>query len=278
MLDEKNKYKNYIYLKMDVSDIIKNYENTKLFQVLINIILVYNNARKATLVELNNFDENDIDEYNSVINKFIKYYELYTINDYSSDYRYFIVKVKTDIPKNENEIAELLEFNCIGHDYSNKNIIRVFVNIIEKETEEMIYAEVCEQGRVDLKILESNLIRKINKFNKVMEKNNLHYSFEYNIITEYPDNYYLDNYENKSFVEENLYKYRNILYNEYYDNSMFVQDPNLILTHFDIFKFIITKIKDKTFDEIYSNIKPLTPQYFQLMKEFENFDNKLFNM
>jgi hypothetical protein len=42
---------------------IEEYENTNLFQVILNILLVYQDTRKATLIEWNNFTKEERETY-----------------------------------------------------------------------------------------------------------------------------------------------------------------------------------------------------------------------
>ena len=94
------------FIKMDI---ISVFRNTPVFEFILNILLVYSNARNATLLEWNNYDKETTKKYKPIIHCIIEDLQLHTFVDPFADYREFVTK---NSPKTHDEIANLLEFTC----------------------------------------------------------------------------------------------------------------------------------------------------------------------
>lgn len=234
--------------------LLNKYEGTNLFQILLNIVLVYAKARDATLVELNNFPVKEIKKNKEVIEKLIKDLNLNSLQEPFSDYRFFVVKESLPEPETDEDIAEILEFICKGHDYSNQDIIRLAPSIYEKKSGEEIIAEICESDKISMDQLDQLIKNKIKRMNKAMKSLNLEYRFDYSVKKIYPRNFLLEESRKIDFVKKNLGEYVNLIYNYFYPNSKFVKNPDLILENFDLFLIIISIIESGYLEKKFGNI------------------------
>ena len=127
----------------DIKNLLNIFENTKLFSMIMNIILVKYGGRYATLIEKNNFSKTEQDTFSKILDVIIKNLNLSKTQDFVS-YRYYVTKTKITTPKNQSEIAKLLGFYCKNHDFSNTSIKRISLDILEVNTNDQIYVEVGE--------------------------------------------------------------------------------------------------------------------------------------
>ena len=111
---------------------IKKYENSELFEILLNIYLVAHNGRDVALLE---FNKDNVSgklskkkNLTSVLRKktkeFVKKFfptSIILIPDFSN-IRYFAFRRDFNLeePTTDEDIAKLLGFLCVGHDYSNR--------------------------------------------------------------------------------------------------------------------------------------------------------------
>ena len=217
----------------------------QLFQMVLNIILVKLDVRKSTLIELNNFDKSSQSVYKSILNTVIR--KMKMVKTKNTSYRYFVTNNKIKIPKTDSEIAELLGFECIDHDFSNQNIDRVSYSIIEKKTNYEIYIEVCEKGKIknlEKYKMEAVQKRKVKTWNKKLN-GILPYNFVLQIedIPAITDFLLRDNYTDKKYVKKNIHEYINIIYNEFFDGSKLSESGSLIMDNFKKFIFIMDNLK-----------------------------------
>jgi hypothetical protein len=262
---------------MEDLDWIQSYENTSLFQIILNILLVSQDVRRATLIEWNNFTKEEREIYETLGNQFISDLGLSTFPDPLSDHRIFVVKDKNiKLPKTDQDIANLLEFVCEGHDYENQDKHRISGHIIETNTNAMIYAEVCEQSKMSKDKLEKYLRKKASQFNDAMERLGLKYTFDYFIDEIIPRKELLQNFTDQEYVSNHLNAYIQLLYNEFYDKTRFVKKPELVMERFDIFNFIMEMIKNGDIDKLYKQVTPLSKEYDVLLVSLSDFESQLF--
>jgi hypothetical protein len=256
------------------------YEDTLLFQMILNILLVQSGARDATLIELlNNIPIEDKEYYRQEIDMWIKKFDLHIIPDYSSSERFFIVKNESlKTPETQDEIATLLGFLCIGHDFSNDQIERIGGIITEQKTGAAVYAEYCEASKISKEQVEEHFQKYVDRFNQAIQEYDLPYRFTYKVTVDKPLHYYLERASDQDFVKNNLFEYITILQNYYFERSRFILDHDLFSTHPEIFQFIIEKIQDGSMEDLYQQIKETTNNdYEKIMEAFITFENELFN-
>src|SRR3972149_2371782 len=147
---------------------LSKYENIPIFQMLINIILVANNVRQATLIEHNNYSIQDRFKYQNIIDRWINMFGLKTMIDPLCSYRTFVFKDKPIPIKNDNDIALFLGFYCINHDFSNINTFRSIGSIIESKTHHDIYVETGETSKLNHAHFSTFLALKTKLFNQCM--------------------------------------------------------------------------------------------------------------
>ena len=233
-----------------MESLLNSYENTKLFSMIMNIILVKYGGRYATLIEKNNFSKTEQDTFSKILDVIIKNLNLSKTPDLVS-YRYYVTKTNITTPKNHQEIAELLGYYCKDHDFSNTSLKRVSLDILEVQTNSQIYVEVGEYSKVDIKKLTEFGNNKCKLWNSIMKKLSLPYSFTTSIEIIEPIETYMSRYNEIEFVKDNLEEYGNILYNNFVRTSTFVENIELIIEYFDIFVFIMDKINEKIIDKLF---------------------------
>ena len=125
-----------IWMPPNYTELLKLLEKKYLlFDMILNIVLVKLGARPATLIELNNFD--NIDDkvksmYKQILDIIIE--KMNMIKTKNTSYRYFVTNNKIRRPKNDNEIAKLLGFECVGHKFFIEDIDRISYSIYETKT------------------------------------------------------------------------------------------------------------------------------------------------
>lgn len=257
---------------MNPIHLLQQYKDTPLFEMIINLILVKNGDRYACLIETDNFDPDNRDKYTELILSLATNMKLYIIPHKDISYRYFISKEYIDTPKSDEEIATILGFYCIGHEYWNSNIPHIVATIYEITTDKSIIVEVCNLS-ANMKSLKSNLLSKVHKFNKSMK--NTIYRFDYKIHIEYPEQYYIDNVNDIEFVKRNINKYSEIMYNDFYENTIFKQ-PHEIIDKYPLFLFLFNKVTiNKELEDLYNNVKPLSESYYELMNKLSFIEHEL---
>jgi prefoldin subunit 5 len=239
---------------IDFVSLLKKYEDTNLFEILLNIILVYGNARSATLVELNNLTPEERKNEKDMIYKLISTLKLNTLQDPFISYRFFVTKNSLSTPETQEDIAKILEFVCIGHDFGNQEIVRLGSSIYEKKTNRPMITEVCESEKISRDKLKEILKSKIKKMNDTMKKMNLEYRFHYSIAKSYPKEYLIKKSKNIEFVKKHLVDYVNLIYNDFFSESRFVKNPDLILEKFDLFGVVISIVSTYYLEKSFANI------------------------
>lgn len=267
-----------------IKQILNKYENNIIiFQMLLNIVLVKFNIRKTTLIELNNlnnFNKDEKEKYIKLLNDFRKKLSLIQTYDYSK-YRYFVSREKINTPGNDIEIGKLLGFSCYNHDFGNLNTERISYEILEEKTQSNIYTEVCVKNKIDDEYsLKNNFIKKVKLWNKKISKLNLPYKFilRINVIEPVYKLLLPENYKNKKFVLDNIEKYQDILFNDFFSNSKFAIDEKLIINKFLGFKFIMHNLE--YFNILYNKEENKYPSkgYDILLKNLENLENNIINL
>jgi hypothetical protein len=265
---------------IDFVSLLKKYEDTNLFEILLNIILVYGDARSATLVELNNLTLEERKNEKDIIYKLISALKLNTLQDPFASYRFFVTKNSLSTPETQEDIAKILEFVCIGHDFGNQEIVRLSSSIYEEKTNRPMITEVCESEKISRDQLKQILKSKINKMNNTMKKMNLEYRFHYSITKSYPKQYLIRKSKNKEFVRKHLVDYVNLIYNDFFSESRFVKNPDLILEKFDLFGVIISILSTYYLEkniENYSDKNKL--EYIEILEtEIKKLEDILFKI
>ena len=155
-------------------------------------------------------------------------------------------------------------------------MIRYSANIFEPESGTNVYAEVCEKMKISKDTLEKTIKHKAKKFEDHLRKIGIdEVKFNYTIMENIPRSILINNASDKAFVKQNLPKYGNLLYNEFYDNTKFASNPDLILKNFDAFLDVMSKIKSGYFDKLYNKVKPLSPEYDKLIKRLKDYEEDL---
>jgi len=260
-----------------MESLLNSYENTKLFSMIMNIILVKYGGRYATLIEKNNFSKTEQDIFSKILDVIIKDLNLSKTPDFVS-YRYYVTKTKITTPKNNTEIAVLLGYYCKDHDFSNTSLKRVSLDILEVQTNDQIYVEVGEYSKVDIKKLTEFGNNKCKLWNSIMKKLSLPYSFTTNIEIIEPIETYMSRYNEIEFVKDNLEEYGNILYNNFVRTSTFVENIEFIIEYFDIFGFIMDKINEKIIDKLYKKYRYPSDEFNNLETNLQLLEDTIIKM
>ena len=212
------------------NNLIKKYcENDDLYDQIINLILVSGGARSSFLFETTNLEGDKkriqkvfdaVDELNLSLTKPLKY----TVDD--NDFpRYFIyltdswvdktIKKKPYVVNKDFWIAKFLDFQCIGHDYSNQYKDRIVISYNVKEPHIGIITEVCEIDRVVEIDLRQTADTNNKKFNEILKP--LGFETELNIYIDYsiPTRYNKLKEKDRKFVQDNVEEYQSDFENYY---------------------------------------------------------------
>ena len=261
-------------------DWIQDYENINLFEIILNILLVFKDARRATLIEWNNFSRDERGKYEALGVKFVQELNLFLLPDRSNNQRTFVVKDKTiSAPDSEEGVGELLEFKCAGHSFNDHNSNRLFGHINEVHTRKNIYSEICVVDILSIEDFTSSLNEKVIKFNKAMQSLELKYRFEYLIEESVPRDLLLVNRRNKEFVSKHLKNYSELLYNDFHQKTKFAKNSKLILERFDdVFEFVMQLIENGDIAKLYESIVPSSNEYYVLVQSLVDLENQLFKI
>lgn len=159
---------------------LNKYKNQKLFNTIINIIMVVEKVRPSCLFETGDFKHDIEPEFFDIINTFNNQINanLQIEQDNFQFPRYLIfiknskiaksLKNNSDIINNDKFLAESLGFQCIGHDYSNYNLTRISVEYTESNTNEIFMVELCELNKKSLASINKTANDLNSRFNKVL--------------------------------------------------------------------------------------------------------------
>lgn len=135
--------------------------------------MVYYGYRSGCLIEPANYnDDSDISNRLLVVVDQLKLHFTY-----DEVRRILITKNKIDqIDNLDDAMGKILGFYCIGHDYSNTNIDRIFaqINIVFNEVTLNVYAEVCEKSKLNIDKFKEHILSLTNK-HKLLFKHYLKY-------------------------------------------------------------------------------------------------------
>jgi hypothetical protein len=162
-------------------------KNKHLFAALMNIVLVKEGGRTATLVETANFAENAHAFWN-IVKDFVAYNKLeyhYDRNSVSHAPRYFVYRngAFPYVPdRSDTEIGRALEMYCAGSDYSNYKAKRTTARITEVKTQADVFTEVCLKSTLqNPQELRRSTQRKVNHWNRIVANLGLPYNFSYEL-------------------------------------------------------------------------------------------------
>ena len=261
-------------MTMDIKSLLNSYENTKIFEIVMNIILVKYGGRYATLIENNGFSKTEQEKYSKILDTIITDFDLYKTPDIVS-YRYYVTETQINTPTNHPEIAVLLGYYCKDHDFSNTSLKRVSLDILEVQTNSQIYVEVGEYSKVDIKKLTEFGNNKCKLWNSIMKKLSLPYSFTTSIEIIEPIETYMSRYKDIEYVREHLVEYAIILYNNFVNTSVFVDKKELIIEYFDIFVFIMDKINEKIIDKLFDKYRYPSNGFDNLETNLQLFEDTI---
>lgn len=255
-----------------INELIKEYKSTIYWEALINVILVFHDARDAFLYESTNF-KNDTTFVFLLVEKFNKHGDKLKIKSDDFKYpRFFVYKEKSwvdkDIRKNpmnlysDPSIAKYLGFQCIGHDYSNYRVPRITIGYYIESKQ--IIAEVCENNKIPKSKIVKRSNETLKRFNNVLNQ----YGMKVNVSINVDDGLDIRTknlFENKKkYILKNKEDYKNDLANNYLNDNLeksftfkYLQeskteiDKDLLTVLKIIYKYINDGLFDKVFD-IYS--------------------------
>jgi len=244
VLDEEE-YK--IKLKPLFTELLK--DSIKLREPILNLLLVCYGVRPAFLYEETNYindNKNSTLLFNIIINRInnIGCLKLITKKDNSKFTRIYVYldessrikinpklyPVDTIIKNNpnsiidDNEIAKILDFNCIGHNYYSPQINRVEISVfIKDKTTNVNYSiktEVCEEIKFDRKEADAKYSEFQRKINDVINEYNYECFYEIKFIFSFQTKLDMLKRANIKFIKENLDEYINDLENEYISDAV----------------------------------------------------------
>ena len=289
ILDEEE-YK--IKLKPLFTELLK--DSIKLTEPILNLLLVCYGVRPAFLYEEANYindNKNSTLLFNMIINRInnlgclklitkkdnFKFTRIYVYLDENSRIKINpkLYPVDTIIKNNpnsiidDNEIAKILDFNCIGHNYGSPNINRVIISVfIEDKTTNTKYSiktEFCEEIKFDRKEADAKYSEFLRKINDVINEYNYESFYQIKFIFSFRTKLDMLERANINFIKENLDKYINDLGNEYISDTVelersttykkFNDIENTLKNNreYNLLKHIYKKIINNGYNSFYEN-------------------------
>ena len=222
--------------------------NKKLFDPILNILLVANDARPGALIETYNWDGMSKKEI-ALVKKMAKENGLMITEDLFPG-RFFITKKKIETPESDEEIAELLGFYAIDPLFGDEDEYRISATILEVQTDTSVGSQVYRKKMIDEKDFRRFIARQVEKYDSVMIKLDLPYRFEAKFEDITPKKLLIQNVGDYNFVKDNLHEYGNLMFNCVAMNSMFSQDESLILTHYSTFLYLFNLAMNDFFNNL----------------------------
>ena len=250
---------------IDIKSLILNTKYISVRDYIINICMVYKKYRPSTLLEPANI-RNEINNDNTInyeIKKAIdlaNYLNLYIELDDIK--RVLISNIKIDSKKlkssNEKYIGKMLGFNCLDHDFENKNldfmIGNIYITILNKEIG--VYAEGCEAKKTHENYLKKHLEKLSKKYSKLLTNLGITHIVRYEIIFQHSNISLLEKLKEKNytFINNNIGKYDNCFWNEFGDESQTIKilESKQYPKYIKIITFLFDKVFVKNdFDKYY---------------------------
>ncbi len=165
-----------------IRDMLQKKSNRELYSFLMNVLLVYYEARPAYLLETSEFVHlSDKYKANDLLD-IIKDQGLFAKKDILSleEYpRYWVTKKKMlSIPRSDKKIGEWLGMKDPGNDYYDYKKKRLSLSIIETTTDSNITTEILLGDKNDIENIE-HAEQRIKRFNEQMIQHDLPYRFIY---------------------------------------------------------------------------------------------------
>lgn len=86
----------------------------------------------------------------------------------------------------------------------------------------------------------------------------------------------LENYMNKEYLKNHKKEYSELISNEFYLETRFIKNPNLIFERFDVFILIINMIKNGDLETLRGSVRPMTLEFLELRKQLGILEDQMF--
>ncbi len=193
-----------------------------------NLILVQHGARQGYLFESANYENNvGMQKAIRTLNLIVRSVGLVQNEDPTARPAYprFLITKQRHAIRTEADIARVLGFYCIGHDYGNMDVQRLTCVLTEKTRNVNMTTEVCEMERISMTALQTFYQNKASVFQRALRLYGPHLQVEYKLTTEYTRRQKLDKVINNDiqFVIDNADVFDDDLYNYFTESSRFVK-------------------------------------------------------
>lgn len=252
-----------------IKELIKEYKSTIYWTALVNVILVFYDARDSFLYESTNF-KNDTEFIFLLVKKFNKHSGNLKITSDQFKYpRFFVYKknswVDKDIIKNPDNlvndvsIAKYLGFICKGHDFGNFYVPRIYLSYYLNDGNNII-SEVCEINKIPKKQIEKTANETSKRFNDVLNQYGLNVTFSINIDDGLNLRMEKLLQNDQKYILENIDEYDNDLFNHYLGDSfeksltfkyLINSKTNIDEKLLKVLNIIYKYIKDGLFDTVF---------------------------
>ena len=310
-------------LKLLFNYFLKN--KTNFTEVILNLLLVCHGVRPAFLYEESNYIKKIIctQLFHEIIDKIndLGCLKLKTTKDSNKFTRIFvylddeshtkiypgiypvdnIIKTNPDSVNNDREIAKMLDFNCIEHNYSSSEINRISIhvninNISDKNNTYNIKTEVCEASKFNQKEADDKYLEFKKKINNVINEYNFECFYTITYLFNYQTKLHMLRTKNIKFILKYLNEYLNDLINDYISDEVelersttykkFVDITNTIKNDKEYGLLVNTYImmvnnefnscykNAHTYDEIKKVSKELTEEDIKLWEAIKKTDGK----
>ncbi len=259
-----------------IKKLLNTYENTEFFDLLVNLILVTEDIRPATLFETTDYKnygnlDKIMDIFYSIINDFIvNGIKLIIEDDNNAFPRFLIYKKGSFVEKSINEdinriqddyyLGQYLGFQCVGHDYANYKKSRITVKYyVTKNSINFYYiVEVCEIGKISLDKLKKEADKYNNNINKVLNKYYLS-SFYQIDINDGTDKRQIElEKQNINYIKNNIDKYIND-FDNFYISGLSTFEQSIV------YKNLINLTNLKLVSKVYTDMNT-TDKYYKMYK------------
>lgn len=209
---------------MDYKKLLDKYSSSKLFDVVLNLVLIIHKVRPAMLFESGSFNDAEIEEFQKIY-KTVKKAEpsLDKQNDSYPFPRTLVYLKKSFVDKNLDEDANNIEddsllgkylgFLCAGHDYSNYKVTRISVDYFINKT--LYKAEVCDPRELSIETITQQAVIFNDSVNNVLRKFGYESEIKIKTIDGTLDRYKQLRENNLEYISTNLEQYISDFENHY---------------------------------------------------------------
>jgi hypothetical protein len=229
---------------------IKQFENTELFNIGFHLILINENCKKSFSVLWNNLEPGQ--------RKWMEHFQI-MIQRFGLNYK-MIAKDFIFVSKNNDQ-------KYIPKKYPKETFYQSKIAYLFEINQNLMIKIKYEPN-------ESKIQKKIQEWNHLMNKLNLNYRFRYEMFSR---KNLFDKFRDKVYVSNHLQLYSHLLLDEFYEKTRF-SETKMILEKWNSFLLLMEMISNKDIIQLYKNTQPYSIEYFELVKQLNEFEKDLISV